>query len=89
MRLIDADALIDALDSFILDETTDIHGDTVREILERLPTIERKTGKWLKAYGDHEAFGIRPFYRYCSECNESTVWAYNFCPHCGADMRGE
>lgn len=89
-RLIDADAVIEALDSFILDEVTDVHGDTVREILERLPTIEeRKIGKWLKAYGDHEAFGVRPFYRYCSECNESTVWAYNFCPHCGADMRGE
>ena len=50
---------------------------------------ERKKGKWLKAYGDHEAFGVRPFYRYCSECNESTVWAYNYCPNCGADMRGE
>lgn len=48
MRLIDTDALIEALDSFILDEVTDVHGDTVREILERLPTIEeRKTGEWL------------------------------------------
>lgn len=45
MRLIDADELIEALDSFILDEVTDVHGDTVREILERLTTIEeRKTG---------------------------------------------
>ena len=60
-------------------------------VIKNLPSVqpERKTGQWLKAYGDHEAFGVRPFYRYCSECNESTVWAYNFCPHCGADMRGE
>ena len=49
----------------------------------------QKSGKWLKAYGDHEAFGARPFYRYCSECNELTVWEYNYCPHCGARMGEE
>ena len=43
-------------------------------------------GKWLKAYGDHEAFGVRPFYRYCSECHEATVFPYNYCPWCGARM---
>lgn len=50
---------------------------------------ERKKGKWKKSYADHEAFGVRPFFRYCSECHESTVYAYNYCPNCGADMRGE
>lgn len=48
---------------------------------------ERKRGKWKKAYADHEAFGIRPFYRYCSACCSTTVFPYNFCPECGADMR--
>ena len=59
--------------------------------MRKLPSSqpERKKGKWLKAYGDHEAFGVRPFYRYCSACNESTVFPYNYCPNCGADMRGE
>ena len=57
--------------------------------LTELTKRERKKGKWLKAYGDHEAFGVRPFYRYCSACNESTVFPYNYCPNCGADMRGE
>ena len=46
-------------------------------------------GEWNKSYADHEAFGVRPFFRYCSECHESTVYPYNFCPHCGADMRPE
>lgn len=23
----------------------------------------------------------------CSECEHFTTWKYNFCPHCGADMR--
>lgn len=97
MRMIDADALIDALDSFILDETTDVHGDTVREILERLPTIEeRKTGKWISDMDD-EPVVIKDGCPYkschCSECGEwlgaSDEYAVkgNFCPNCGADMR--
>lgn len=81
MRLIDTDALIEALDSFILDETTDIHGDTVREILERLTTIEeRKKGKWIPF--DY------PWYR-CSECGavrENKSFLENYCPNCGARM---
>ena len=95
MRLINTDALIEALDSFILDETTDIHGDTVREILERLPTIERKTGRWI--YGEDE-YGIDGYH--CDKCGFFVPWDYthkfinyiedyNFCPSCGADMRGE
>lgn len=86
-RLIDADALIEALDSFILDETTDVHGDTVREILERLPTIEeRKTGTWEQD---------NPFTKpRCSECGEPCFGLHGFdytltpyCPNCGAAMR--
>lgn len=46
-------------------------------------------GKWKKHYADHEAFGERPFCRYCSVCNAITVFPYNFCPNCGADMRQE
>lgn len=45
-------------------------------------------GEWNKAYADHEAFGVRPFYRYCSKCNEASVYQYNFCPNCGANMKG-
>ena len=36
--LIDRQAAIDALDDYILDEVTDLHGDSVREIFERLPS---------------------------------------------------
>ncbi len=61
-------------------------------VLEEVPTVEAvpvRHGKWLKAYGDHEAFGVRPFYRYCSKCNEATVFPYNYCPNCGARMDEE
>lgn len=67
----------------------------LREMLDELEAIEPADvrpvvhGEWNKSYADHEAFGVRPFFRYCSECHESTVYPYNFCPHCGADMRPE
>lgn len=93
MRLIEADALIEALDSFILDETTDVHGDTVREILERLPTIEeRKTGKWI------ETDSYEPCWFKCDRCGRLSDIKEIYCPTCGAsmvnttcgaDMRGE
>lgn len=85
-RLIDADALIEALDSFILDEVTDVYGDTVREILERSTTIEeRKTGKW-----EQDSPFTKPR---CSECGEPCFGLHGFdctltpyCPSCGARM---
>ena len=63
---------------------------TVEEIIEKAPAADVrpvKRGKWKKHYADHEAFGERPFFRYCSVCNAITVFPYNFCPNCGADMR--
>ena len=60
------------------------------EALEKIPPVTPKprTGEWMKSYADHEAFGIRPFFRFCSECNEATVHPYNYCPNCGAKMNG-
>ena len=58
--------------------------------LKALPTVDPvKHGRWKKAYADHEAFGERPFYRYCSECCEVTVFPFKFCPNCGARMDEE
>lgn len=50
--------------------------------------VEVKHGRWMKSYADHEAFGVRPFFRYCSECHEATVHQYNYCPNCGTKMDG-
>lgn len=42
-------------------------------------TEERKKGKW----------EVTSFYTKCSECGESfPIIPQNFCPNCGADMRG-
>lgn len=51
---------------------------------------ERKNGKW------HQRIYSQIEMMVCSECNsefsydaETGVRDYNFCPNCGADMRGE
>ena len=59
---------------------------------------ERKTGRWI--YGeDNLRSGVDGWF--CSECEHFEAWDYsadmksaelnlpNFCPNCGADMRGE
>lgn len=53
--------------------------------LESLPladVVERKRGKWI------EAREYDPCYWICSECKRQVDIQENFCPNCGADMRG-
>lgn len=54
---------------------------------EYLPSAqpERKKGKWRVVSRQADSFTA---YR-CSECNELVYARTNFCPNCGADMRGE
>ena len=75
MRLIDAD------DFFRQFEELDI------EPYNNVSTIEeRPTGEWITRNGDI----VFPFWeRYeCSVCHEYNGCS-NFCPNCGADMRGD
>ena len=87
MRLIDADAI----------PWTDLNSNnpnsdikvlvTFAEKVNRMPTIEpeRKKGKWMTTRPDAPMFG---FY-YCPLCGrKKTSPQDNFCPNCGADMRG-
>lgn len=71
----------DAMDAWYTNERyTDIEGIPSADV------VERKHGKWKKAYLDHESFGVRPTVVYCSECNLVGYWEPNFCPNCGARM---
>lgn len=80
MRLIDADAL--------QKEYMYEHDGKRLMLIDVAHTIEeRKTGKWLET---------NVFQRWkCSECGEITMDAVmgepraNYCPNCGADMRGD
>jgi hypothetical protein len=45
---------------------------------------ERKKGEWIDKSG-----GIEGAWNYCSVCGEQAIDLYDFCPNCGADMRGK
>lgn len=65
----------------------------IREMLESEP--ERKNGKWIRLDKDNKFFV--PHMLRCSECGNildkhgvnSGRGDANYCPNCGADMRGE
>ena len=95
MRLIDADALI------ALVEDSTILGDGFKQafcaIVRGEPTIEpeRKTGQWIHKSKPLD-FCTEWWYE-CSECGSKPPndryghpnHLTDFCPDCGADMRGE
>lgn len=90
MRMIDADSLKERM----LAETpghekgvVDIFLEAVAAMIDEQPTIESKTGKWIKGIGEN---GVTTSL-FCSLCGQENPHWYdwNFCPNCGADMRGE
>lgn len=100
MRLIDADMFEKKIDELKNDaqRINDMFFfDGILAILDSQPTIDPKRGKW-KGYWKSQFMGCddfgNPIYRdgkiyYCSKCNRRTIIKENFCPNCGADMRGE
>ena len=96
MRLIDADAIqipktgMEVFETCRLCETA--FPKVVNEIISNAPTIEPKRGKWVRAINDYD----HAYHNYCSLCKEwngmdveGWNWTPNFCPNCGADMRGD
>jgi len=82
--LISRQAAIDA----IMGEPTDAHYPSwYAERLEQLPSAQR-TGRWI--YNDEAYPGGNPYGHYeCDQCGEYVPHKTNYCPNCGADMRGE
>ena len=58
----------------------------IRERLEELPRVTiddlRPKGRWV------ERFGVSEYKYECSVCNMGSDLMTDFCPNCGADMRG-
>ena len=84
-----------------IEKLMDIHFDRqvvlakARDAIVSLPSADRPTGEWINK--DSSVIGIT--YE-CSNCGRDYVsavsydikgneWRYNYCPNCGADMRGE
>lgn len=79
-RLIDAD---DLLTAFPIDDEPMLTTSCVRMTIRRMPTIEeRKKGKWLRKLSQTP-------WPICSECGIYGANESNYCPNCGAYMRGE
>ena len=61
-----------------------------KAMIESLPSAqpERNTGEWREHIFDG-IMGGRPRALMCTKFNVISIYASNFCPNCGADMRGE
>ena len=80
-------AAIDAVVSAMIDGAD---AELVEGVMELLPSAQPKcrTGKWIQ---------VTNSFAYCNQCGEpAPYWAMssnyhlsNYCPSCGADMRGE
>lgn len=104
MRIIDADALrksvLDLPNCY--NGFSDTYDKAcIIDLIDEQPTIEeRKKGKWIddneKPVGWYKVDKSCPVgWCKCSECGEWLIGSDeylvkgNFCPHCGADMRGD
>ena len=86
MRLIDADALAHKIA---------INGDAdfinkVTKLMIEVPSIdiEPKRGEWKRRIVDN-GFNADWVFSECGYRVKTDFVDYNFCPNCGADMRGE
>ena len=86
--LISRQAAIDALHMHLMYRMgTDSNKKRLDDWINNLPSAqpERKTGKWeIYIISMFDGEGCR-----CSECGFEGVPYWDFCPNCGADMRGE
>ena len=95
MRLIDADALKEAIksDMYVVDYADEgaIYGmfwSGIENAIDEQPTVEPTTGKWM--FSSNDAEGV------CSCCNfklygtpyygKYLIVPYNYCPNCGCKM---
>lgn len=92
MRLIDADALTAQMEAdaeHMEEPVAKMFTFAAINDIKHAPTIEPKTGEWIKHSIGHEH---TPWGFDCSECGEwfvvgeEVIKKYNYCPHCGASM---
>ena len=96
-RLIDANALDEAIRTDFWEHFTQCHDtdqvaliDMVCEDIGNAPTVDAVEvvhGRWLIHKGHFHDYAECSL---CGEdCGKDTAMAFNYCPNCGADMRGD
>lgn len=59
--------------------------DSIVERIKRLPSADRPQGEWIKPKNE---IAIRLNQWICSNCNYLVDGKHNYCPNCGARMKG-
>ena len=91
MRLIDADKLKKSV--LDLQDCYNGFSDTydkacIIDVIDEQPTIKPRRGTWQRVTTDRYVSTASYVFK-CDQCGEVFVGHWNFCPNCGADMRGE
>ena len=77
--------LYEEIDRLNNDELYDIFSKIIDDMYNELPPVTptRKSGlHWIER-SDNESMWLE-----CPHCHIDSIAAYNYCPNCGADMRG-
>lgn len=65
-----------------------VDADTRQKLIEALPSADRPQGEWKDVPPNAwECNGIVQW-RECSVCKCRSMFISNYCPHCGAKMKG-
>ena len=58
--------------------------EKINELIDAVNMLEPKHGRW-----KHHQYGNTAGYYECDNCGKINSYKSNYCPKCGADMRGE
>lgn len=84
MDLISRAWLKEAIHNFFNGLTHEVTEEDIQRYIEVAPSVESK-GEWISHYDEDAKEG---WYE-CSCCHSERAFNTNFCPDCGADMRGK
>ena len=92
-RLIDANAFKKENERLLHCDFPYLSETTLEELIDEAPTIDAEPvrhAKWIKADSQQYFRKHYPCFT-CSECGyrKDSQKKWNYCPNCGADMRGE